>query len=127
MASAVASWGRGCLATATASTLTSGVGVSSSFAFQPGGSMLAITRAVSILAVVFRILRIGFLVPSGGSHVSLLKFSCQSLQLSKGDMVADRRIYVGGLCERVGVLRIHNLEYGSLASRGAHVGEAQAI
>src|SRR5437879_11547768 len=96
MASAVTSWVRGCFATATASTLTSAVGVSS-FALQPVSRALARSRAVATLAVVCWITRI---LLNGSFRqiiaVSLLKLSCQSLQLSKGNVIADRRIDLGG-------------------------------
>src|SRR5207249_689211 len=103
-ASAVTSWVRGCLATATASTLTSAVGVSS-FALQPVNRVLAISRAAAVLAVVFRITRIR----SYGSfrritEMYLLQLSCQGLQLSKGEVVPDRRIAPSGLRYAVSVL-----------------------
>src|SRR5260370_33764894 len=103
MASAVTSWVKGCLATATASTLTSAVGVSS-FALQPASRVLAISRAVAILAVVFWITRI----TSYGSfrRVSLLKLPCQGLLLSKGDVIAERRIDLGCMRRTVGGVRI---------------------
>src|SRR5882724_6466756 len=126
-ASAVTSWVKCCLATATASTLTSGVGVSS-FALQPVNRVLAISRAAAVLAVVFRITRIR----SYGSfrritEVSLRQLSCQGLQLSKGEVIPDRRVDLSGLCCAVGVLCIHNFEYAGLAGRVAEVGEAQAF
>src|ERR1700738_1566751 len=126
-ASAVTSWVKGCLATATASTLTSAVGVSS-FALQPVSTVLAASRIAARLVGVFWITRIS----SYGSfrritEVSLRQLSCQGLQLSKGDVIADRRIDLSGLRCAVGVLRIHNFEYGGLAGRVAHVGEAQAF
>src|SRR3979411_422691 len=92
IASVVTSWVKGCLATAIASTLTSAVGVSS-FALQPVSREVAISRAVAMLAVLFRITRIR----SYGSfrritEVYLRQLSCQGLQLSKGEVIPDRRI-----------------------------------
>src|SRR5882757_6619621 len=127
IASAVTSWVKGCLATATASTLTSAVGVSS-FALQPVNRVLAITRAVAILVEVFRITRIR----SYGSfrritEVYLRQLSCQGLQLSKGNVISDCGVDLGGLRCAVGVLRIDNFKNSGLAGGVAHVGEAQAL
>src|SRR5580692_4753528 len=99
-ASAVTSWVKGCLATATASTLTSAVGVSS-FALHPVSRAVTRSRAVATLAVLCWITRILLMVPSG-TKASLLKFPCQGLQLSKGDVIADRPIDPGGLAQAVG-------------------------